>query len=62
MRMKPCQLNLMKLRQYMLDSEQGSDYNDDFLADTDSVDQQRGYTTKSGKATKIPEHLKNLEL
>ena len=47
---------------YMLVSEQGSDYNDDFLADTDSVDQQRGYTTKSGKATKILEHLKNLEL
>ena len=45
---------------YMLDSE--SDYDDDLSTDTDSVDQQRSYTTKSGRATKISEHLNNFEL
>ena len=48
---------------YMLDSEQESDYNGDFSAGTDSaVDQQMSYTTKSGRATKILEHLQNFEL
>ena len=64
MQMKPSQLNLMKLHLiYMLDSDQLSNCNDDFSADTtDSVDQQRSYTTKSGRATKMPKHLKNFEL
>ena len=44
---------------YMLDSEQESDYNDDFSAGTDSADQQMSYTTKSVRATKILEHLQN---
>ena len=43
---------------YMLDSER--DYDDDLSAGTNSVDQQRSHTTKSGRVTKIPEHLKNL--
>ena len=44
---------------YMLDSDQDSSCNDDFSAGTtDSVDQPRSYTTKSGRATKMPKHLK----
>ena len=45
---------------YILDSEQDSDHSHDFLAGTDLVDQKRSYTTKSDRATKIPEYLKTL--
>ena len=48
---------------YILDSDQESDYNDDFPVGTpDSVDQQTSYTTKSGRAIKTPKYLKNFEL
>ena len=47
----------------MLDSDQENNYDDDLsTGTTDSVDQQRSYTTKSGRATKMPKHLKNFEL
>ena len=45
---------------YMLDSE--NNYDNNISAGTHSLDWQRSYTTKSGRATKIPEHLKNFEL
>ena len=44
---------------YMLDSER--DY-DDLSAGTNSVDQQNSFPTKSGRVTKIPEHLNNFVL
>ena len=46
---------------YMPDSDQESNCNDDFSAGTtDSVDQQRSYSTKSGRATnaKAPKNLR----
>ena len=47
----------------MLDSDRESNYDDDFsTGTTDSVDQQRSYTTKSGRATKMPKHPRNFEL
>lgn len=53
--MKPCQFNLTT-------PYSEGDYDDDLSAGTKSVDQQRNYTTKSGRVRKIPEHLKNFEL
>ena len=48
---------------YMLDSDQESNCNGYFsTGTTDSVDQQRSYTTKSGRTSKMPKHLKNFEL
>ena len=44
---------------YMPDSDQESNYDDDFSAGTtDLVDQQKSYTTKSDRAIKMPKYLK----